>query len=178
MPKPLEQKLREKGWSDADIQHALSVLGEGSNVAEINVYANKINPVVYWTALVMAIAGNIFIAVLLIPFLLFLQSTQLFLLMIVLGISFGLLFNFILKDIELVDPSHHIIAEVFIPALGIITIFIMITIANQLSFRVDNPIHQNPVLVSVIYIAAFILPYAVFRLYEFFKGIKISHVET
>jgi len=170
MPRSLRDKLREKGWKEDEIEHALSIMKPSE--AKSGILVQRMNPALYWSALVISIIGNFLIAVALIPFLLVLSSTQLYFVIIVLAISFGAMFNLLINTIEALDPSHHIIAGVFIPALAIITIFVMVNVANRLSFVLQNPIHQNPILVSVAYVVAFIIPYAYTKLTEFMSQRK------
>ena len=165
MPRSLRDKLREKGWKEDEIEHALSIMKPQE--ARSAVFVQGMNPVLYWSALIICIIGNFLIAVALIPFLLVLSSIQLYVVIAVLAISFGAMFNLLINTIEALDPAHHVIAGVFIPALAVITIFVMVNVANRISFVLQNPIHQNPVFVSIIYVVAFILPYGYTKFQEF-----------
>jgi hypothetical protein len=62
------------------------------------------------------------------------------------------MFNFLINTMEHLDPSHHVIAGVFIPALAAITIFVMVNVANRLSKFFQSPIIHNPVWVALIYV--------------------------
>lgn len=165
MPRSLREKLREKGWKEDEIEHALSIMKPSESKSAV--FVNRMNPVLYWSALVISIIGNFLIAVAMIPFLLVLSNVQLYVVITILAISFGAMFNLLINTIEALDPSHHVIAGVFIPALAVITIFVMVNVANQISFVLQTPIHQNPIFVSVAYVVAFILPYAYTKFQEF-----------
>lgn len=122
------------------------------------------NRVVYWTALLVALIGNLIISAALIPFLIVLKSFQLYIIIAILALSFGMLFNLLLKDIENVDKKHHIIAGIFIPGLAILNIFIITSLANHLIevFKIaNNP--QNPYYISLVYIIAFLIPFVLNR---------------
>ncbi|MBI4149116.1 hypothetical protein HY491_01590 [Candidatus Woesearchaeota archaeon] len=119
----------------------------------------SLNRIVYWTALLVAIVGNVIISAALIPFLIVLRDFPLTLVIFTLGLTFGMLFNQLIQDIEFVDRSHHIIAGIFIPGLAVVNIFIMTRLANQFIalFQVQNTPH-SPLIISVNYLVAFVLP--------------------
>lgn len=126
---------------------------------------NKImNRVVYWTALLVAMIGNLVLSAALIPFIIVLNSIQLYIIVAVLALSFGMLFNLLLKDIENVDRKHHIIAGIFIPGLAIVNIFVITNLANHLIeiFKIENS-PQNPYIISLVYVLAFLIPFFINR---------------
>jgi|SRR3989338_4652430 len=120
------------------------------------------NKLVYWLALLVTIIGNLIISAALIPFLIVMKDVSLYVIIITLGIAFGLLFDLLLKDIENIDFRHHIIAGIFIPGIGIVNLYIITTLANRLIeiLEVTN-VKQNPVIISVVYIIAFMLPFII-----------------
>lgn len=127
--------------------------------------SSTLNKVVYWGALLVAIVGNLIVSVVLIPFLLVLSKMQLYIIIIIIGIAFGALFNMLLKDIEELDKKHHVIAGIFIPALAIINVFIMTQLANYLTVLIGvNNVPHNPFVISVIYVASFSLPYILYKI--------------
>lgn len=122
----------------------------------------KMNKLVYWIALLVTIAGNLIISADLIPFLIVMKDIPLYLIIIVLGIAFGLLFNLLLKDIEHIDFKHHVIAAIFIPGIAIVNLFIITNLANRLIEILDiSNVQHNPIVISIVYIIAFMLPYVI-----------------
>lgn len=170
MPKSFEERMREKGWSDEEIKHALEIMYSEEKRGKTIIYKREMNPLLYWLSLIIAIVGNFFISIILIPFLLVLSSFQLYFVIAILALTFGTIFNFLLNTIEHIEPTHHIIAWAFIPAIAVITVFVMVNVANKLSYVFQSPIHQNPVLVSIIYVIAFILPYGITKLFGYIKN--------
>jgi hypothetical protein len=159
--KDLASRLREKGWTQEEIEHAVTILGESKkHKPKITVVFDQL---VYWVALILAIVGNIVLSVVLIPFLLVLNNIQLYIFVVVLAGSFGLLFSQILRDIEGLDKKHHVIAGIFIPALALINIYVMVNLANFLDkvFKLSK-VEHNPVLISIVYVVFFTFPY-IFR---------------
>ena len=120
------------------------------------------NKLVYWLALLVTIIGNLIISAALIPFLIVMKDVSLYVIIITLGIAFGLLFDLLLKDIENIDFKHHIIAGIFIPGIAAVNLYIITTLANRLIeiLEVTN-VKQNPIMISIIYIIAFMLPFII-----------------
>ena len=157
----LAKRLEEKGWSEAEIQQLQKVITEPERGRHKPAFRTRLNPVVYWSTLIVAVIGNFVVAWALLPFLLMLAGGALYFFIAVIALVFGLLFNWLLGSVEHFDPEHHVIAWLFIPALAFITIYVLVGIANQLSVAFASPVRQSPVTVSVVFVAAYVLPYGV-----------------
>ncbi len=153
----LIKKLKSKGWSNEDINKAFKIM-ERSDRTETKPFMNR---VVYWTALIVTVIGNLFVSVILILFLIALNKLALYAIIATIALTFGLLFNLIINDIENIDPKHHVIASIFIPAIALINIYVITILTNdvQLTLQIQNP--HSPILVSIVYVVAFMLPYIV-----------------
>ncbi len=100
MPATLEQRLREKGWSDQEIAKALNIIYSPEKKEKHLIFTQFSSPLIYWSLLVVAIIGNFIASVVLIPIMFFFSETQLYAVIFILAISFGAFFNLLLKDIE------------------------------------------------------------------------------
>ncbi|MBI2128949.1 hypothetical protein HYU07_01795 [Candidatus Woesearchaeota archaeon] len=149
----LQQRLKQKGWSDAEVARVSNVFGRKEP---------KKGKFVYWFSLVVAIAGNGILSVVLVPFLLALKGFFLYAIIVIISLAFGSLFNLLLKDIETADEKQHVIAWIFIPALAIINIYFMTDMSNYLIklLKLTNPL-QDPFLVSIVYVFSFSMPYLI-----------------
>ncbi len=165
--KTLRQKLLEKGWKEEEIEHALAVMG--SVEAKEPVPIKSSSPLLYWLTLVISIIGNFLIAVAIIPFLIVLSDVQLYFVIAILALSFGAMFNFLINTMEHLDPSHHVVAGVFIPALAAITIFVMVNVSNRLSAFFQSPIIHNPVWVAILYVIFFSAPYFMVKIFYYVR---------
>ena len=170
MSKKTIEELKKKGWKDEDIARADMTIGERRKKDKSGTmpYMDK---AVFWTMFFLIITGNIIISILMIPFLLVLNLPFLDLIIIILGVSFGFLFNFLITDIRHVPFKHHIFAGIVIPILAVINFFIMTNMANTLAdyLEVSN-VRQNPYVISIIYMIGFIAPYLIFRILEYKKS--------
>ncbi|MFC1754002.1 hypothetical protein ACFL96_11530 [Thermoproteota archaeon] len=167
MPKTLAEKLKEKGWTDEEISKTLDIVYSEEKREKHIEYKKEMNQVVYWTTLLVLTIGNFLVSILLIPFLIAMQPYQLVIIVAVLGLVIGLLFDFIIKDIEHIERQHHVIAAIFIPALALINIFVMLSIAKSISLRLGLEMYESPILIAVVYVVAFLIPYTVTQVREF-----------
>lgn len=159
----MREKLKKKGWTKKEIDKTLKII----NRAKENKHPaiKFLDKTVYWIALVVAIIGNFIISIALIPFLLALKPFQLYLTIITIGIAIGLLFELLIRSITHLEAEHHLFFGFYIPIIAIINVFIITIIANNLEdvLMIEN-VH-NPLVVSVVYGVAFIIPYAVYHLF-------------
>jgi hypothetical protein len=157
-----EKNLREKGWKKRDIKKALKIISETKKHPKIILF----DKLIYWISLVFAVLANFIVAISLIPELIVLRGMVLYTVVATLGISFGLLFELLIRSMEHMKTKHHILLGILIPALAVIN-FIIVT-DNMGRFGFENS--QNPAIIGVLYTLSFILPYVSYSL--FLKHIK------
>lgn len=152
------ENLKEKGWSQEEIEKASKILEEAPEKKSSTVII--IDEIAYWSGLILAILGNFVISVVLIPFLIVIKTVYLYLALIFLGVSFGWLFSILIDDIEKIKSSPHIVAWIFIPSIAVINIFIMVNLANHIAklMEMSSSVHQAP-FVSFVYVLSFMMPY-------------------
>ncbi|MFC1741240.1 hypothetical protein ACFL3V_01765 [Nanoarchaeota archaeon] len=167
MPKSLRHRLLEKGWSEEEIEHTMHILNSPDKVERYEHYAYSSHPLIYWAGLVVAIIGNFILAVALIPFLMILNSAQLYIILGVVGLVFGAMFNHIIKDIEHVDQKHHIAAGLFIPAIALVTVYFMVGVSNKFNAVINNPNPHSELGMSIIYLICFSAPYIFYKAKDF-----------
>lgn len=121
-------------------------------------YSKNAARILYWLVILMLTICNFLIFIILIPFVLILRSTHLFLVVGAIGLVFGFIFSFLINDIEHLEPKHHRFAAGFIPAIGIINIFILINIEQFLrGFYFYRNVDKF--YASFVYLIMFMLPY-------------------
>jgi len=157
----LYDKLKKKGWSDAEIDKAMKILGESRSAPSVR----RSTPFLYWAGLFLAVIGNMIMAVTLVPFLVIMQGFSLYFVVALLALVFGSLISVLLHDIEDVDPEHKIMGWLFVPALALINVYIMVRVAGEfrsaLFAGITDPATLNPVLISVTYVICFLIPYGI-----------------
>jgi hypothetical protein len=168
--------MMEKGWEEEDIAKAEDILYSEEKQDKHYGYLRDVNPIIYWMGLLVAIIGNMIISVFLIPFFLVLTSIQLYVIIGTMGLVFGAMFNFLLRDIEHVDYKHHVVAGVFIPIIAAVTIFVVVTVANTFARIMQSSVHQNVGIIVFVYIITFSTPYLIYKAGDVKSGNK--HKET
>ena len=158
--KNLKNYLAEKGWSKRDINKTLKIIERAKKNKHPKI--KLLDKAVYWLSLLLAITGNFVISVALIPELLALKGYQLYLIIIVLGISFGLLFELLIRTIEHLKVKHHLFLGTIVPVLAVIN-FVIISNNMKRLVGLENP--QNPLVVGIVYALSFMLPYAVYQIF-------------
>lgn len=156
----LYSNLKLKGWTFEEIKKAADIL-EGAKEKKTKFMA-FLDATVYWFVLMIAIMANMVLAIILVPFLLVFPAAPLYVLVVSLGLTFGLIFNTILKDLAELEKKEHLVAGIFIPAIALINVFYMVSFSNHLAQTIRiNEITHNPVIVSVFYVVAFTIPYLI-----------------
>ena len=160
MIKNLKNKLIEKGWSERDINKTLKIIEKAQKNKHPKIKILDI--LIYWISLAVAIGGNFIITLALIPELITLKGSLLYIIIITLGVSFGLLFELLIRTIEHLKAHQHLFLGIIVPVLAVIN-FIIVANNTKILVGIENP--QNPFLVGIVYAISFILPYAVYQIF-------------
>lgn len=149
-------ELLQKGWRDQELRKAEQILERAS---EHDVFFSK---VVFWSALVVIVFANLLVSLLLIPFLIALDSVVLYSIVAVLAVTIGFLYNFLITDIGLLEKKHHRAAAIIIPLIGAANVVVMVLVSNKFieSLKLNNQPH-NPWMLAAVFGIAFVVPYLV-----------------
>ncbi|MBI2650205.1 hypothetical protein HYX04_02725 [Candidatus Woesearchaeota archaeon] len=157
----LVNRLEKKGWSKKEIIKAVGIIRNAKQSKGKDIIF--IEKRIYWILLAIIIAANFAISVALMPILMSLKGIFLYLVIITFGIVFGLLFELVIRSIEHLEKRHHQLLAVLIPLIALANAFVISKISNNLSNTLQLKNFQNPILISVIYAASFVLPYIIYR---------------
>ena len=157
--------LLKRGFSKKDAQKTIDIIQKAEEKKSTKI--KFLDTIIYWILLIVAIIGNMVISIILMPFLLGFKTIPLYLIIIVLAAMFGFLFDQLIRDIENLENKHIILAWAFIPALAIINTYYMTSFTNHVTQTLDLPLLiHSPILISVFYVFAFVLPYILHNLLE------------
>ena len=157
----LVKRLEKRGWSNKEIKKAVNIIENAKqNKTKENSFLEKR---VYWILLAVIIVGNFAISVALIPLLLALKGMVLYFLIILLGVSFGLLFELVIRTIEHLEKKHHLFLAVVIPLVALGSAFLITRISNELVSKFNLKNNHEPVLIGLVYSVSFVLPYIIYR---------------
>jgi len=152
-----QNRLRTRGWTNKEINKALTLLHLGEK--QKSKVIKTLDLTIYWVLLLFAIISNFFISVTLVPILLILSGGYLAFTILLIGLIFGYLFSTLIKEIDHFVHKKAIIAELLIPAIGFINIFLITRITNTLAplMNIPDGIH-NPLVVAFLYALSFSTP--------------------
>ena len=159
----IEGKLKKRGWTKREIDNTLKLVREAKNNKHPAI--KILDKSVYWIALMAAFVGNFIVSIVLIPFLLTLNNFQLYLVVITIGLTFGLLFELLIRSITHLEAKHHLFFGLLVPIIAIINVFIITIYSKNLEKKLMIESTYNPLAVSVVYGIAFIIPYVVYHLF-------------
>lgn len=156
--------LKSKGWDQSEIEHASKVI----DAAETRKHTSLVllDHSVYWILLFIVLLGNAAAALFLLPIAAFLPGSVVYFIVGILGVCFGSLFTLIIRDIEKAKKTHHVLAGIIIPLIGILTFITMMETANTQGIRIAT---HSTIGVSLMYVALFLLPYLFFLTEERFE---------
>lgn len=161
--------LLKKGFSKKDARKTVEIIQKAKKRKSPKV--RFLDAVVYWALLIVAIIGNVVISIILIPFLLSFKKVPLYSVIFILALMFGSLFDQLIREIENLEHKHQIIAWVFIPVLALINVYYMVSFTNHLTEVLGLPVSLNsPLLVSILYVVAFMFPYIIREIVELSKS--------
>lgn len=90
------------------------------------------------------------------------KTFSLFLFLFLLGTSVGTVFDIVIYILEKIQKPKFM-PELFIPAIALISTFMITHFSNDLASYSGLRIH-DPLLVSIVYAGAFVLPYVIHKL--------------
>ncbi len=158
-PEKLAEKLRNKGWSEDDIEKALHILTQP-------VQDPLSVKIMYWTALLAALLGNLFVAIIIVPFLLLINNSLIYFVIFILAFAFGALFNSLLSQLEAFGGTY-IVATLFIPSLAVINALFMFGLSKVFISTFNLPLeHTIQSTIAITYALVFSLPFIFSKLRE------------
>ncbi|MEA2036454.1 MAG: hypothetical protein U9O94_03030 [Nanoarchaeota archaeon] len=150
--------LLRKGYSKKEAQRTVDIIKKTKQKKSSLI--KFLDSSAYWVLLAVALIGNLVISIILIPFLLTLRKIPLYIIIAVLAALFGFLFHQLIREIEFLESRHYLIAWIFIPIFAVISVYYAVLFTNNLLGSLKLSLAPNsPLIISVIYAFAFILPY-------------------
>jgi len=151
-------ELNDDVWTKKDIKKAVKILSDAKK--KKSGFVKSLDKVIYWFSLVVAVIGNLLVAVGIAPVLITFNSPYTYPIIAVIALSFGLLFELVIRDIEHLERGHHVVISLIIPFFAVISFFIIVLITNNLKIvsRFD------PVIMGLTYAVAFLFPYLYMQL--------------
>jgi hypothetical protein len=133
-------------------------------------YAKSMNRVHFWITLLILTICSFMITIILVPFLLVLPNSLIYITVVLLGFLFGLIFTFIVLDLEHLEKHHHIFAGFYIPLVALINMLMLVALTKKIGAVLKiTVLARDPLLISLFYVVSFILPYLFYSFYTHAK---------
>ena len=157
----LIKRLEKRGWSKKEIIKAVEIIknAKKNTPRDVKFLENRI----YWILLVIIITANFAVSIALIPLLIALKGMLLYIVLVTLGIIFGLLFELVIRSMEHLEKKHHIFLAFLIPLAALANVFIISNISNNLIKVLNLANAHSSIIIASVYAASFVLPFFVYR---------------
>ncbi len=164
MHEHLKSSLQKKGWQREQIEHVHHVFSRAQQ--NKHPLSHGFDSIMYWFSLLVAVIGNFIVAIALLPFLLIFKGFFLFVIVTVIGFSFGMLFEVLIRSLWRLEKRHHLLLVVLVPSIALLTIISMVVLSNQLESSVGLESLHNPLIIAIAYAASFMIPYLFYQTFS------------
>lgn len=155
------QRMENKGWSKIEISEAIKKVSSKEKNEKHSAFPKHSASILYYTTLTLLFVCNLIVSVVLVPLLVMINNWSIYLIITILGLVLGILFSHLINDIEHLSSHHHIAAAVFVPLVGVLNLFIIIPIANNVRILLNVGTINNPIAIACVYVCAFLIPYLI-----------------
>lgn len=160
----MKKKLHLKGWSDEEIEQAHEIIKRAEKNKHPHV--KRLENSLYWFTLIIGIIGTVFFSLILVPIFIINNNFWSYVLTAIFGLLLGALMIIIIKDMDWLKHHHHLSISLLIPLVALFNFIIVVNRVNLLNKGIGFNNFHNPILMGVIYLVCFILPYAIFLIFK------------
>lgn len=158
----MEKELHVKGWTMEEIKRAKEIIKKAEKKKHPDII--KVEKSLYWFALIIGVIGTILLSLILIPILIINSNAWSYILTGMFGFLLGALIIIIIRDLHWLEHHHHLFLSLLIPIIAIFNFFIVVNRVNLFNYSIGLNNFHNPILIGMVYLVCFIIPYAVFLL--------------
>lgn len=157
--KDIRKKMAKKGWDKKEVDDAIRRMSATEKITKHRQYYLHYAGLMYWTTLLVLLVSNFLVAIVLVPFLVVINTGFVYFIIGLLGLVFGILFNHLIRDIEQLERRHHFLAAIFIPVVAVLNLFAIVPVTNSVRIMLKVGELQNPLVIAAAYVCMFLLPY-------------------
>ncbi|MBT4540692.1 hypothetical protein HOC35_04210 [Candidatus Woesearchaeota archaeon] len=152
-----KKRLFNKGWTWDEIKHASNVVNQPKE--HHTHIKKKLHFTGFWYLMFGLIILNFLVIIFTIPLMLLIPTPWIYIVVIIAGLGCGMVFNWLILEIEHLEHQHHIIALLTIPLLTLLDVIFIYVIVEIIKKSITFNYNPDPV---VFYFGlCFILPYFV-----------------
>ncbi|MFH1133237.1 MAG: hypothetical protein V1735_01990 [Nanoarchaeota archaeon] len=160
--------LARKGWTSAELEHYHKLR------SLYHAKQQKEQVRLYWFSLILLLAMMLVITILFLPILMLTPTSLFSLMMLLLGLLFGFLFEHLILGMEKLGRRHHAFAAAIIPLCAAVTLALLVIVTNSLRTVFPFLVRQSAWLPALLFTTAFLLPYL---MHEFLARHERKHHE-
>jgi hypothetical protein len=158
--KTTRERLAKKGWSEEEIEKTMKILESAEQKKHHHI--KLLDKAVYWIAVLLIVFGNFSFSIFIMPLLASIKGPFLYMIVILLAGTFGIIISIIIRDLENLERQHHFMLLLIVPLAGLINFALVISFVNHDKLTNLLSIHQSPLLIGLVYFASFLVPYVYF----------------
>ena len=154
--KSLQKSLLKKKWHKEEISKALRTLERTK--------PKHLDSAVFLIAIIVSVIGNFLISISLLPLLLLADGVGLALILILVGICFGILFESLICGLGKTSKHHHVISGIFIPVIALLNTVLIINLSNKFINVMHISASPHFLSLSLVYVFASMIPFTVHKI--------------
>ncbi len=163
-----EEKLRQKGWHENDIQYTKNIIKHAEENKQKKIII--LEKIAIWLVIISVIGAAIAGAWIIEPLLIVLNKTGALIAIGISGLFFGTIMSYSIKKIEVLEKHHHRIISIIIPISAIITSILITKQAMKIIEIANIHLEHNPIALGITYVITTLIPYIILIYYERIKN--------
>jgi hypothetical protein len=161
----LQNAMQKKGWPPKDIEKTVGILKEAPK--RKSDWIKFLDAALYWGIFAIAILANLIVSIVLVPILLTITDIWLYFTIAFIAATFGVMFEVVIRETEGLQKKKYVIAEIFIPAIALVNVYIIVQLSNMLAAVLKLPgANQSALLVGFLYVLCFSLPHVIWLVFR------------
>jgi hypothetical protein len=157
--KKLMAKMKKKGWSDEEIEHATLAMQEPRRKI-IDPFYDRF---LHWIVFLSMLIGNFVIIFYLIPLIFILKSAISYVIIGFIAVVMGKIFEVVISDITHLNRKHNFVVGVVLPFLSL-GIFVGFLSMLAETFEITG---LNIMVVGLIYSVMFVAPFYIKKMMDY-----------
>lgn len=152
------EDLLKKGWTDEEVDYTFNVIDTAKD--KKSAFIHFLDGAISWFGLFIVFLGSLILSVVLMPFFLTVKGPFLYLMVFLIAFVLGIVFNFLLDQINQLGKEEKIVGEIFLPVISLIDVYVMFGIANVLvdTLKMTSEPH-NQFLFGLVFVVSLSGPF-------------------
>ena len=133
-------------------------------------YVKENQKIFHMIALIVLGIASMLATLILVPFLLFFSASSVYVIVLISGLLFGMIFGYMILDLQHLNHRHHIISGIFVPIMAIINILLMMSLTKKVAAFFLIELKHDPLTVAMFYLIGFLLPYLFMGMVDYIRN--------